>query len=133
MTKKQILFVDDMGNWRQVIVTLLQNKYELTLATNYNEALTILRERGNDFALAILDVRLEDQETFNVQGVKLLRLIRENYPNTHVIMLTGYPESVREKIKEYYKPNAFLSKVPLDIEELTNTIDKLVESRKSNE
>jgi len=55
---------------------------------------------------------LIDEDTFNVEGLDLLRMIKERKPGTGVVILTGYPNSVRREILEEYDADAFVFKVP---------------------
>ncbi len=126
-TKKRILIVEDMDNWREVLVTILQHKYEVVLSTAYNEAVEVLQ--NNTFDLVILDVRLKDQEKFNIQGIELLRLIKESYSDIPVAILTGHPESVRQQTLEHYKPDIFLLKANLDIDTFIGKINELIEKK----
>ncbi len=122
--KKRILIVEDMGNWREALVTILQNKYEIVLSKTYNEAIAELQ--NNTFNLVILDVRLEDQDKFNIQGLELLRLIKDSYSDVPVVILTGHPESILPQTLENYKPDDLLLKESLDIDIFMDKISELL-------
>jgi hypothetical protein len=47
-----------------------------------------------------------------VQGVELLKVIKSQPNAPKVIMLTGYPESVRDGILDLYHADALILKVP---------------------
>jgi DNA-binding NtrC family response regulator len=105
----KILIVDDQKNWRKALSELLDD-YEISLATNVNEAKQALQEFT--FDVAVLDVRLVDQDEFNADGIDLLKMLKKGELHIGVIVLTGYPESIREEILEKYSPDELIFKVP---------------------
>lgn len=125
--KQRILVVEDMDNWRDAFVTLLQDRYDVVLSKTYEEAVILLKNHA--FNLAVLDIRLKDHEKYNIQGIELLRLIKSKYSNMPVIILTGHPESVQQQTLENYKPDDFLLKADLDIDMFMIKIDELIEKK----
>jgi len=81
----QILVVDDEEAVRRGIVQVLGRR-QLTVSTaaSAHEALEILNQRP--FAIIFLDIKLPD-----VDGIEFLRLLRKDFPETEIIMITGYP------------------------------------------
>lgn len=110
--KDTILVVDDQKNWRDALVILLDKEgYTVKAVDCFEEAIEEL-SRGT-FALLVLDVRLVDTDTFNVQGLELLREAKMQNPAPKVVILTGYPESIRNGVLEKYGADALIHKVPL--------------------
>lgn len=106
--KGNALVVDDQGNWRRALKILLQREgLNVSVAGSFKEAENILKS-GSDFDLAVLDVRLVDEEIFNVGGLGLLYYIKSNYPQMKTIVITGYPDSIEDKIEK----EKFILKVP---------------------
>jgi two-component system response regulator AtoC len=91
----QILVVDDEESVRRGIAQVLGRR-QLTVATaaSANEALEILNQRP--VSVILLDIKLPD-----VDGIEFLRLLRKDFPETAIIMITGYPtiQSAVECIK----------------------------------
>jgi len=82
---QQILIVDDEAVVRNGISRALNSKGMVTqLAANGQEALDYLRIQP--FDLVLLDIRMPDMD-----GITLLKQIHAQYPETDVIMITGYP------------------------------------------
>jgi len=81
----QILVVDDEEAVRRGIAQVLGRR-QLTVSTaaSAHEALEILNQRP--FAIILLDIKLAD-----VDGIEFLRLLRKDFPETEIIMITGYP------------------------------------------
>jgi DNA-binding NtrC family response regulator len=95
--------------------TILEDEgYLVDLAANGNEA--IQKTKISAYNIALLDIRLPDME-----GVELLKLIKDTVPRTRKIMVTGYP-SMQNAISALNKnADAYLIK-PVDIENLLNTV-----------
>jgi DNA-binding response OmpR family regulator len=93
--KKSALVVDDEKNIRLTFSeTLIQMGFDTWTAANGEEALA--KMRGTDFDLVLLDFRMS-----GIDGIEVLRCIREGYPNVRVIMITahGTIESAVEAMK----------------------------------
>jgi len=109
---KKILVVDDYPNWRDLLQHVLEGEgYVVQVAVSHLEAITKLEKEK--FDVVILDMRLVDAETYNVQGMDLLKRLKKKAPNTGAVILTGYPDlSQKEKAIGQYGADAYLSKSP---------------------
>ncbi len=105
----RILVVDDDENIRNTMKTILEDEgYVVDLAANGNDA--IEKTKKSSYNIALLDIRLPDME-----GMELLKLIKDTVPRTRKIMVTGYP-SMQNAIAALNKnADAYLVK-PIDIE-----------------
>jgi len=103
-----ILIVDDQENWRQALRALLEKEgFQISEASHVDEAKNILMQ--TQFHLVVIDLRLKDKETYNVQGLELLNYVKSQTPNTKTVVLTAYPESLKGKQPD---ADAFILKVP---------------------
>jgi len=89
-TVKRILIVDDQDGWLECIAGVL-GKIECSVdfAKTFNEAQTKLK--NEHFDLSIIDMRLREQDEYDVQGIDLLQWIynvRKGQPPA--IILTGH-------------------------------------------
>jgi DNA-binding NtrC family response regulator len=109
-TEGHILIVDDQLNWREALTSLLRGQHTVQTAGSVEEAKQAIVEFA--FDVAVLDVRLVDKDVFNVEGLELLHMIKEGKSSTAIVILTGYPKSVREEILNEYGVDAFVFKVP---------------------
>ena len=111
----RIIIVDDDENIRKTMKTVLEEEgYVVDLAATGNEAIEMTQKTA--YNIALLDIRLPDME-----GVELLKLIKDNVPRTRKIMVTGYP-SMQNAISALNKnADAYLVK-PVDVEKLLNTV-----------
>lgn len=99
--KERILVVDDAPDTLEVLQRNLQAKeYQVFTAPGVAEAIRILEETPLD--LVITDLKMP-----KVSGLDLVRHVRENFKNTEVMMITGYPsiggavEAVKTGAEEY--------------------------------
>ena len=110
-TPKKILVVDDQGNWRKLLRTLLEREgYEVQEADSFEGATEKIS--NTLFDLLILDLRLVDEDVFNVQGLELLKLAKSQNNPPSVIIFTGYPEAIRAEVVNSLGIDALLLKVP---------------------
>lgn len=86
----RILVVDDLDDVRETLVGVLSDEgYDVRSASSRIEALQLLDTEH--FHVAVLDVRLDDTDESNIDGLRLMHEIRETYPTIATIILTGYP------------------------------------------
>ena len=81
---KKILVVDDEANIRSSLQKVLEREdYVVSTAATAEEALQLL-EKGT------YHVVLTDQKLPGMNGLELLHIIKERFPATEVILITGY-------------------------------------------
>ncbi len=86
---RKILVVDDLPDWRATMRGVLDDAgYQVQAAGSSAEALRYLSEQN--FDLALLDMRLDETDEDNVEGLALARRIRELRPEIKIIIITGY-------------------------------------------
>ena len=83
----RILVVDDEAVVRTGIARVLGGQgLEVKLAADGNEALELMAMQPANVVL--LDIKMP-----GIDGIEVLKRIRASYPDTVVIMITGYPTS----------------------------------------
>ncbi|MFC4211935.1 sigma-54-dependent transcriptional regulator [Pedobacter lithocola] len=121
--KKKILIIDDEVNIGLLLSKFLtRNGFDVANAITGNSAIEIL---ANDtFDLVLCDYRLDDTD-----GKEILIKIKENYPTTGVIIITGYSDI--KLAVELIKLGAYdyITK-PLYPDEIVNTINKALETQR---
>jgi DNA-binding NtrC family response regulator len=111
----RILVVDDDESIRNAVKAILEDEgYIVDLAATGMEA--IKRTEETAYNVALLDIRLPDME-----GVELLKLMKDAVPRTRKIMVTGYPSMQNAVVALNKNADAYLIK-PVDIEKLLNTV-----------
>ena len=113
--KKAILIVDDQASWRNLLTELLEDEYEVTSLASTTEALATLWTQDPKFHVAILDIRLEDNDPGDESGLTLVQELNRRGDFTHAIVVTGYP-TIKTATKAIGELAAFryLEKYPED-------------------
>lgn len=89
ITIPRILVVEDIADWRLTIFGILHDEnYDVQVTDSSFNAIEYL-ESAN-FNLAILDMRLDETNEDNADGLELARIIRQRWPFIEIIILTGY-------------------------------------------
>ncbi len=87
--KVRVLVVDDLPDVRATLAGWLSDEgYQVRSASNQAEALQWFN--AERFHVAVIDVRLDDSDATNWDGLKLMHEIKSIDPSTAIIMLTGY-------------------------------------------
>lgn len=119
---KKILIIDDEINIGLLLSKFLtRNSFEVSIATSGSSAMDYLAKEPYD--LVLCDYRLEDTD-----GKEMLVKIKESYPTTGVIIITGYSDI--KLAVELIKLGAYdyITK-PLYPDEILNTINKAIETQ----
>jgi len=126
MKDKTLLIVDDEKN---ILLTLSQSlevlQLETDTATNGEEALAKLKEK--EFRLILLDLRMPGMD-----GMEVLRQVREIRPDIRIIMITAY--GTIELAVEAMKMGAvdFIQK-PFSPEEIRELVSRVMDREKLDE
>lgn len=90
MTNKSLLIVDDEAAIRTIVARLAQSRgFHVTEACCAGEALDRMAE--SPAAIALCDIGMPDRD-----GLWLAGQLRQQFPDTAVVMFTGYGEGRRE-------------------------------------
>jgi signal transduction histidine kinase len=119
----KVLVVDDEESVVVTIKAILQlDGYSVATTTSGAEARKMVREVEYD--LVLTDLRLEDGD-----GLEVLKAVRESYPETVTIMLTGYASL--ESAIQALRAGAYDYLVkPSEVEELRATVARGLERRR---
>ena len=119
----KILIIDDEINIGIILSKFLtRNGFEVATTTTGTNALDLMSKES--FNLVLCDFRLEDTD-----GREMLRKIKKSYPDTGVIIITGYSDI--KLAVELIKMGAYdyITK-PLYPDEILNTVNKAIEAQK---
>jgi DNA-binding NtrC family response regulator len=123
--KHRILIVDDDVTIRSTMIAILEDEgYIVDSAANGKEAIKKTQEQI--YNLALLDIRLPDME-----GVELLKLMKDSVPRMRKIMVTGFP-SLQNAVEAVNRnADAYLIK-PVDIDQLLTTVREQLEKQEED-
>jgi DNA-binding NtrC family response regulator len=114
---KKILFIDDNEVLLQTIEKNLKNKYKDVIAdfeSNAKKVITNLNKLNYD--IVVTDYKMPD-----IDGGKLLKMIKRKHPDIIGIILTGHlDEALKSKIKD---PDIFFLEKPFSVDEIMQTIE----------
>lgn len=116
--QQNILILDDEEGFRNEIGEYLSDRnFNIHKAGLPSEALTILDSYPVD--IAVFDIRLPEMD-----GISLLKKVKDSYPDVDVIMMTGFGEmdSVIKALR--YGAADYLNK-PFKFSEINETIDRV--------
>jgi ActR/RegA family two-component response regulator len=113
--KRKILIVEDYPNWRDFMVQLLEDEFDVTKAENYEEAINIIQNQVLPFHVIVADIRLRDNDQDNKDGLRLVEEVNRISRFTKAIVITGYPsvDTTKEAIRKL-RVFEYLEKSPWD-------------------
>ncbi len=115
-----ILLVDDEEGIRNVLnITLTHAGFRVLLAPDGDQGLAVFKARKPD--IVITDIKMP-----GIDGIELLRRIKQISPETEVIMITGHGDMDLAVKSLQYEAADFITK-PIDSEELDLSVEKAVD------
>jgi two-component system, OmpR family, response regulator PhoP len=119
-TEKKVLLIDDEPSLRRsVSVGLMQQGYQTEPCENGMKALQTLemfKKKNIPLDYAIVDIKLPD-----IDGLKLLKVIKFNYPSLPVVVITGYGSEATLEEATSQHADAYLEK-PFSMEDLARVL-----------
>jgi CheY-like chemotaxis protein len=97
---QRILVVDDLPDWRSTLGGLLADEgYRVQVAGTSEQAIDLFE--SNQFDLAVVDIRLDETDEDNTEGLNLANEIKRCWPDVKIIIITGYdtPQAMKEAIE----------------------------------
>jgi DNA-binding NtrC family response regulator len=98
--RARILIVDDKENMRALLRDILATRHDVTLAADGTAARTLLESES--YEVVLTDVRMP-----GLDGFELVRLVKERWPLTEVVMMTAFAsvsaavEAIRQGAYDY--------------------------------
>jgi CheY-like chemotaxis protein/DNA-binding Lrp family transcriptional regulator len=116
----KLLIVDDDAELRRTLnVTLHQRGFEADLVDEGLSALDLIEKsvaRGHPYRCVVADLKLPD-----IDGLKLVEVIKAKYPGMPVIAISGYGSPDTEEAVQARKGDGFLPK-PFLVDDLTAAV-----------
>jgi DNA-binding response OmpR family regulator len=132
VSENKILVVDDQPNWQEAFKSILETiGYKVDIAETLNDA--ILKLSSISYLLLIVDVRLDDENPFDIGGLELVartKSIFKNKKKPKVIAVTGFPNEVYENLLlKKLKVDCFMYKSPsagFNVSHFKQKVDHLI-------
>ncbi len=122
VSKSKILVLDDEREITESLEGYFQSKgYDIFTALSGEKAIQVLAEYKPD--VACLDIKME-----GINGLDILKTIKNIYPDTKTIVITGATDEYRDELK-VLGPDLVLAK-PISISLLTKKIEELLQIEK---
>lgn len=117
----KVLLVEDNRPYREAIKENLSREFPTLLideAENGEEALEKVNSAPPQ--LIFMDIRLT-----GVNGLQLTRMIKKDFPDIHIVMLTGYDVPEYRQAAAQYGANGFFVKESLKWDEVKSLIESI--------
>ena len=89
MMQKKILIIDDQLFYLKSLEVALRKIFSVDTATNYSDA---VKKLNDEFDAALIDIRLDENDDKNIDGLKILEWIRMNKPQISAFVMSAYRE-----------------------------------------
>ncbi len=89
MNEKKLLIVDDQEFYLKSLEMSLKRKFVVDTSTNYADA---IRKLKGEFDAALIDIRLDEKDEENIDGLKIVEWIRMNRPHIAAFVMSAYRE-----------------------------------------
>lgn len=114
---KKILIIDDEEGIRESLKLILDATYELVLTDSGGQALQVL-DNDADVGLVLLDIKMP-----KVNGLEVLKQIKDKRPDLNVIMVTGYKSVETASEASALGASGYIVK-PFKSDEILKTVEK---------
>jgi DNA-binding NtrC family response regulator len=87
-TNKRLLIIDDQILYLKSLEIALKREYEVLLANTRDEAISILGD--SEVHLCLIDIRLDEDDEDNMEGLEILEWIQLNKPEICSFVMSAY-------------------------------------------
>jgi len=117
----RILIVDDMQEYLSALTRALSSEHEVVTAMSLKEA---KEKMDSAIDIALVDIRLSEEDATNRDGILLLGWIKENFPNVPVVMMSAYRDFDAAVDALNLGASRYLKK-PINLRELRHVLEEL--------
>jgi DNA-binding NtrC family response regulator len=123
MQKKRILIVDDVAEYVQSLGRALSLEYDIVKTFTLEQA---KKAMDNTISLALVDIRLSEDDMANRDGIIFLGWLKENFPTIPVVMMSAYRD-FDSAVESLNLHAAGYLKKPINLRELKGLMASLLE------
>ena len=88
---KKILIIDDQKMYLMSLEVALKKNYDVKTVTNLQDAIHVI-ESDMNIEIALIDIRLDENDDSNIDGLKLLEWIKMNRPEISAYIMSAHRE-----------------------------------------
>jgi DNA-binding NtrC family response regulator len=119
---KKIIVVDDVAEYVDSLARALSLQYDVIKAYSLQEA---KKKMDSSIQLALVDVRLSEEDFTNRDGLIFLSWVKENFPDTPVLMMSAYRD-FEAAVEAMNLGASYFIKKPINLKELRELIEKYI-------
>ena len=127
--KETIMIVDDIEEYLHSLRNALGREYNIFIATSIDNAKDVMSDM---VGLLLLDIRLDENDPSNRDGILLLKWCKEKYPSKPVVMMSSYSDFDMAVDALNMGASYFLRK-PVNISELKALLSNFLEKVRLSE
>lgn len=129
--KATILICDDTPGWLDAMTAVLENEFNVVKTTNVEQAIQKLELLGVLFSVLITDIRLNELDPKNQDGLKLVEIIKQTNRSIGLIVITGHgTEVIAMKALRDFRVDDYIRKISddgkFDIQDFRNRVRQVV-------
>ena len=123
---QKVLLVDDEKDFVHTLSERLQTRhFKSAVVYDGEEALSFVE--GDEPEVMVLDLKMP-----GIDGIEVLRKVKQNHPRMEVIILTGHGSEKEERLASELGAFAYLKK-PVDIDKLSETMKQAYKKLKDSQ
>ena len=119
---KKIIVVDDVAEYVDSLARALSLQYDVVKAYSLQEA---KKKMDSSIQLALVDVRLSEEDFTNRDGLIFLSWVKENFPDTPVLIMSAYRD-FEAAVEAMNLGASYFIKKPINLKELRELIEKYI-------
>ena len=126
---KRILIIDDIEEYLDSPANALRDEYDVLKARTLEEAKSVASREH--FDIALVDIRLSEEDMTNRDGLVFLEWMKMNYPEIPVVVMSAYQEFDLAVDALNLGAEYFLKK-PINLIELKGVLERVLFKEKNN-
>lgn len=119
----RVLILDDLPDYVRSLAHALARDFEVETALSLEEA---VQKMKSDIDVCLVDIRLDEKDPVNRDGLKFLEWVKERYPRVPVIMMSAYRD-FDAAVEALNRGAAYFLKKPIDLRHLKEILHRFAE------
>jgi len=125
---KRVLILDDLPEYVRALARSLESEFEVETACSLEDA---FRKMTLDVDVCLVDIRLDEKDPENRDGLKFLKWVKERFPQVPVVMMSAYRD-FDAAVEALNQGAAYFLKKPIDLRHLKAILHRFAEGGQPN-